>query len=312
MLGYPNVVPISNRRAEAPPMSSSTGQKTSGVSDAIAARALEPRPLIWLGRAGWVAKGVVYGLAGVLAVPIAFGEKSRDASTGGSGEASQTGAVEAVAEAPAGSFLLVALAVGLVLYALWRLTTALLPGENDLDTWAHRAAYLGSAALYGFLAWVAISFVIGGGSSGSSGGGGDGIEKASRMLIEQPGGRWLLGIAAIVGLGSGAYFVYKGLAKTFLEQIDLAGAHRAERTFIEQSGRLGWIGRAVTVGLVSLFVLLAAIGADPDEAKGLDSALRDTADDTVGATLVLLAGLGLVVYGVFAAVSARRRRLVGP
>lgn len=292
-------------------MNPTTGRTASDVSDAVASRALRARPLIWLGRTGWVAKGIVYGLAGVLAVPIALGGKSGDASRGGSGEASQTGAIEEVAEAPAGSVLLVALAVGLVLYALWRLTTALLPGDNDLDTWVHRAAYLGSAVLYGFLAWVSISFVTGGGSSSSSGGG-DGIEKASRMLLEQPGGRWLLGIAAIVGLGSGAYFVYKGLAMTFLEQIDLSGAHAAERTFIEQSGRLGWVGRAVTVGLVSLFVLLAAIEADPDEAKGLDSALRDTADDTLGSALVLLAGVGLVVYGVFAAVSARRRRLVGP
>lgn len=291
-------------------MQQSSGPGSSSEAG-LTSRAIDVQPLIWLGRAGWVAKGVVYGLAGVLALPIALDGRGGESPAPASGEASRSGAVETVAESPAGSLLLLALAVGLVLYALWRLTTALLPGENDLDTWVHRAAYAGSAIVYGALSWVALDFVIGG-SSGGSGGGQSHIERVSRFTLEESGGRWLLGIAAVVGLASAAYFIYKGVTKKFLEQIDLGGAGPGERAFITQSGRLGWIGRAITVGLVSVFVLSAALTSDPSDAKGLDSALRDTADETLGSALVLAAGLGLIAYGVFAAVSARRRLLIGP
>ena len=75
----------------------------------------------WLGRAGWVAKGVVYGLIGVLFVSIAIG--------GGSGQANQAGAIESIAGTPAGGLLLVALGTGLFLYATWRVFTVILPGE---------------------------------------------------------------------------------------------------------------------------------------------------------------------------------------
>jgi hypothetical protein len=74
----------------------------------------------------------------------------------------------------------------------------------------------------------------------------------------------------------------------------------------------GWIGRAITVGLVAVFVLQAAITADPEDAKGLDAALRETAQNWWGAVLVLVAGVALIAYGVFAVISARRRRLLGP
>ena len=284
-------------------------------ADALRSRSLDSLDLDWLvpiGRLGWVAKGVVYGLVGVLAVPIAFG------SGGSSGdEATRSGAIAQLAEAPFGRFALWLLAAGLVLYALWRLVTAFLPGENDLDTWAHRAAYLGSAILYGFLAWSAVGFATSGSSGGSGGsGGGSGddsmLQSLSRTMMENTAGRWLLGLGAIGGLGVAGYFAYKAYDRRFMAELDLSGASPAERSLIERTGVAGWVGRALTTALLAAFVLLAAVNANPEEAKGLDGALRDVADNWWGSALVLVSGVGLVGYGVFAAVSARRRLLVGP
>ena len=165
--------------------------------EALEARAVDADWLLPLGRLGWVAKGIVYGLVGILAIPIAF------SSGGGSeGEASRSGAIAEIAEASYGTIALWVLAIGLVLYALWRLVTAFLPADNDLDALAHRVAYLSSAVFNGFLAWTAISFTTGSsGSGGDSGdGGGGGLESLSRTLMEQTAGRWLLGA---VGLGGG-------------------------------------------------------------------------------------------------------------
>ncbi|MGZ8783912.1 MAG: DUF1206 domain-containing protein, partial [Gaiellaceae bacterium] len=64
-----------------------------------------------LGRAGLVAKGVIYGVVGILAIQVAVGgrEKSPD----------KEGALSAIAEQPFGRGLLGLLALGLAGYALW-------------------------------------------------------------------------------------------------------------------------------------------------------------------------------------------------
>src|SRR3954449_5223713 len=80
----------------------------------------------WLGRAGLVARGVVYAVVGILALKLALGD--------GGKATSQQGALKAVAQQPFGKFLLVALAIGLGGYALWRLTRAALGhGREEAD-----------------------------------------------------------------------------------------------------------------------------------------------------------------------------------
>ena len=46
------------------------------------------------------------------------------------GEASQTGAITRIAQASYGTAVLVVIAVGLVLYALWRIVTIVLPART--------------------------------------------------------------------------------------------------------------------------------------------------------------------------------------
>ncbi len=283
---------------------------TSPSGASLDARAIDNESLATVGRIGWVAKGVVYAVMGFLAVPIAFG------SGGQSEQASRSGALQEIAEQSYGGVLLALVGVGLMLYALWRLATALMPGDTDAEGMAHRIGYLASAGLYGFLAWSAVSFVVtdgGSGAAGGSGGGGESsLEKISRTMLEVTGGRWLLGLAAVGGLGVASFFAVKGIDGSFKDRLDLSDASTKERQLIEASGKLGWVGRGITTALLAVFVLQAAITSNPDEAKGLDAALRSTADSWWGTALIVLAGVGLIAYGVFAVLSARHRRLLGP
>src|SRR5437773_5880581 len=68
-----------------------------------------------LGRAGLVARGVVYCLVAVIALRVATGHR---------GEADRQGALRAVAHEPFGRVVLVALVVGFLGYAAWRLVKA--------------------------------------------------------------------------------------------------------------------------------------------------------------------------------------------
>ena len=69
-----------------------------------------------LARTGLVAKGVSYGLVGVLAIGVAVGV--------GGKATSQTGALKQLAGSSFGSVVLVLLAAGLAAYALWRFAQA--------------------------------------------------------------------------------------------------------------------------------------------------------------------------------------------
>ncbi len=68
--------------------------------------------IVLLGRLGYAAKGVVFILVGILAAYSAYG-------TGAANDGTRS-AMRHVEEIPFEQFLLVALAIGLVFYAVWR------------------------------------------------------------------------------------------------------------------------------------------------------------------------------------------------
>src|ERR1700688_2598179 len=70
----------------------------------------------WMARAGFVARGAVYIVIGILAIKLAAGS--------GDANPSQQGALKAVAAQPFGKLLLILVAIGLAGYALWRLLRA--------------------------------------------------------------------------------------------------------------------------------------------------------------------------------------------
>jgi hypothetical protein len=258
--------------------------------------------LVPVARIGWVAKGVVYSLFGIAAIAIARGEPAGTADD----EASPKGALGAVRDTAGGRVLLGVLCVGLVCYVAWRILSVAILRGSDAKTWLERIGYTFSALFYVSLAWVAGRAAL----RDSDPGGDNQVESVSRRVLEWTAGRWLLGIAGIVVIAVGAYFVIdKGIRRRYRKDLDLSGASEAERRAIDLTGVIGWIGRGIVTALVGVFVLRAAWRFDPAEAKGFDQALRDVADTTTGSWLVLTSAIGLVVYGVFCIVSARRQAL---
>jgi len=268
-----------------------------------------------IGRVGWAAKGAVHLLIGIVAFQIAIGEsKTRPseagAGAGDEGEASKMGAVEAIADQPGGMALLVVLGVGTGLYALWRLVAIWLPGDGSMMSWLERAGYLISAGLYGLLSYSAFAVALTSRDASSSGE--SSAERISRQVLEAPGGRWLLGLGAVVALVVAARHLTKVTDASFMDGLDLSDESDRARRVIERLGRAGWVGRAASLGLISLFVLVAALTHDADDAKGLDAALRDLAEPAWGAAVVAFVAVALMAYGAFAVVSSPYRELQGP
>ncbi len=287
------------------------GDSDRSGSDKVAEIAREHPGLVTLARAGWAAKGLVYGIVGLLAIPIAMNGLDRGRSGGGEGEASQTGAVAEIAESPLGGTALWFVAVGLALYVVWRLVSVALPAEDGLKTWLTRVGYLVSAAIYASLAWSAISLArySGGGSGQDSED--SRVDRITSDVMEWTGGRWLVGLVGIGILVIGGFFIHRGVTAGFRDELEGGGVGPIGHETLVRLGQAGWIGRGVMMLLVGWFVTRAAIAFEPDEATGIDGALREATANTLGAMLALVAAIGLVLYGAFCVVSAPRARLKG-
>jgi len=247
-------------------------------------------------RAGFVAKGAVYAIIGVLAALAAFGS--------GGETTDQQGAIQRIAQLPFGRILLGLLALGLVGYALWRLTEAIInpDGESGGKGAVKRGAYVVSAVIYAALAAAASSLVVG------SGGGG-GTQDLTARVMSAPFGRALVGLAGVAIVGAGLYQFYQAYSATFREKFKLGEMSPTEERWTVRTGRFGLAARGVVFVIIGVLVLQAALRADPSRAQGLDGALQTLAQQPFGQFLLGIVALGLVAYAAYMFVCARYQRI---
>lgn len=291
-------------------MTTGSALGTRHGSNPVGRFAAEHPGMVKLARAGWAAKGVVYVLAGVLALIVASSASgwSDGAATQGAEEASPTGAIETVADSGGGVALLWVLVIGMLLYAAWRVVTAFLPsGDHEASTWAKKIGYLVSAGLYVSLAITAIQLARNGSSSSSDGN--STVTDLTARVMEHSGGRWLIGLIGAIVIGVGLYRIGKGVKQDVADELDMSGMSPERSRWTRRLGAIGEVGRGIAMGLIGFFLVRAAVTYDAAEATGLDGALRRLADETWGVLVVALVGVGFVAYGVFCLATFTRRRL---
>ena len=250
----------------------------------------------WLARAGFVARGVVYVIIGILAIKLAVGS--------GGGNASQQGALRTIAAQPFGKLLLVLIAIGLGGYALWRLARAAIGhGPEGSDKGIDRVAAFASGIVYAGLCALAVEMLLG------SGGGSGGPQKATAGVFGWPAGTWLVGIAGVVFIGVGLYQGYRGISKEFLDDSKTEQMSPGTRKWIEWIGSFGYLARMVVFCLVGVFLVKAAVEYDPNKAVGLDGALAKVDHASYGPFLLGLVAAGLIAFGVYSLSDARYRRI---
>ena len=254
----------------------------------------------WLARAGFIARALIYGIIGVLAIKLAVGS--------GGANASQQGALKTIAHQPFGKVLLILVAIGLAGYSLWRLIHALLGhGPEDSDSGLDRIAALGSGIVYALLCAIAVEILLGSGSSSTSGSGG--AHKTTAGVLGWTGGTWLVGIAGVVLIGVGLYQGYRGISRDFLKDSKTEEMTPRVREAIEWIGSFGHLARAVVFGLVGVFLIKAAIDYNPNKAVGVDGALAKLAHASYGPFLLGLVAAGLIAFGLYSLSDARYRRI---
>jgi hypothetical protein len=252
-----------------------------------------------LARAGYLAKGVVYLLIGILALQAAAGAGGRTTGTGG--------AFRVLLRQPFGRWLLWLTAVGLAGYAVWRMICALLDPENGgRKGWkrlAVRAGYAGSALIHAGLAWQGVRLALGhGGGNGDSQ-----AESRTAQLLDAPFGPWLVGLVALGLAGYGVAQIVRGLRRDTASRLHLGGLGPDERRMVLRAARAGLVSRGVVFGLMAIFLARAALQRDPSEAGGLGEALQTLARQPYAPFVLGAVALGLTAYGAYQLALARYR-----
>ena len=250
-----------------------------------------------LARVGIGAKGVVYITVGTIAAAAARG--------GGAATGSE-GALRAISDAPLGRALIAFVALGLAGYVLWRVASAIFDPEDDGP--ALRVFHFVTAVVYAGLVLEAIRMAL----SSASGGGADAATHWTARAMAQPFG--VIGVA-IVGVAVGLYGVlqiYRAVTADLGDRLDLRRLSSAGTRWVVRVGRAGLAARGVVLGIMGLFLVIAALRTDPTEARGLGGALRAVERQPWGPWLLLAVAVGLVAYGLFQLVKARYRRIGRP
>lgn len=265
--------------------------------------------IVKLGRAGWFAKGLVYVVAGVLAVLIAAKASGWASVTAATKEASPTGALKTISLMSGGALLMWVMAGGLLLYSCWRIVAALLPGGTDGTAWVMRIGYLVSAVIYLTFAFTAIALAR---SDRSNPDGNAKVTSLSDSVMAHTGGRVAIGIAGAIAVGAGLYRVAKGARGDVADELNLSTLSSSRRRWTRRLGSVGEVGRGFGIGMIGFFLIRAAVTYDATEATGLDGALRRLAEQTLGIVVVLVIGVGFAAYGLFCLATFTHRELQAP
>jgi hypothetical protein len=259
------------------------------ASDSPAARALA--------RAGLTARGVLYILIGWVAILVALGQSSH--------EADQQGALQLLAGQPYGLVSLWLLGIGFAGYTLWRLSEAAFGVTGEGNGAGPRLKSLVRALIYAFFAYLTFKIIAGTG-------GGSQTAKQQDMtatVMHHPGGRWLVGIVGLAIVIAGLVLVFEGIRRKFLKYLQLSQMSPRTRRVVEWLGMIGTAARGAVFALAGVLVIEAAVAYKPAKAGGIDKALLTLRNQPFGEVLLILAALGLIIFGVYGLCEARWRRV---
>jgi hypothetical protein len=255
-----------------------------------------------LARLGYVAKGIVYFIVGLLAAQVALGLGGRTTDN--------AGALETIVTQPFGKFLLAIVTVGMIGYALWRLVQAGFDPENqgqptEAKQIAKRLGYAGSGLAYLGLAFTAIKLILGSGG----GSGGSATQDWTARLLSQPFGQWLVGLAGLLTIGVGLYMIYYALKAKFRGELKWQQMSPKEKQWATRVGKFGNTARGIVFSIIGIFLIKAALNSDASQAKGVGEALAVLSQQPFGRWLLGFVAFGFIAYSLYSIVDAKYHRI---
>ncbi|WP_308914950.1 DUF1206 domain-containing protein [Jannaschia sp. LMIT008] len=249
-------------------------------------------------RAGYAGRAITYtAIAGLSLLAIWRGGQAQ--GTGGT--------LRDLAAQTWGVVVLCLIAVGLLAYGIWRGIDA----AEDLEEYGtdakgliSRAGMIVTGLIHAAIGAFALSLVLGRGSGGGEdGGGGGAIAQGVGAILEWPGGRFLVGFAALCTLGAGVYYVVKGAKSTYRKHLQANPFTRNADTAL----KAGVISNGIIILIIGGFLGAAALSGSEAEAGGMQQAFEWLRSQPFGRILVVAICVGLLAFAFFCAVNAAYR-----
>lgn len=246
-------------------------------------------------RVGIFAKGVVYILVGGLATFAAF-------NIGGKASG-KSGAFQFVLSQPMGKIMLALIALGLIGYVVWRMIQTF---KNPEDKgFFSRVGYFSSGLFYALISFTAAQMIF-------TGGGGDSSGKQQyyiSTILDETWGQIAIAAVSLIFFGRAIYHLYRALSGNFAKKLDEIDLNQKARQVLIKAGLVGYIARAVVIGVIGFLFMKAAWQANSSETGGTEKAFELLQQSVAGPVLLGIVALGLVAYGIFMIVKARYRVL---
>lgn len=239
-------------------------------------------------KTGLFSKGVVYVLIGLLTVLSAL-------EIGGK-VSGKNGVFSFFEKQTFGKFLLIAISIGLLFYAIWRIYSAFYDSKDkgdDKKGKAKRLGYFVNGLIYGALS---ISIFIKNIFGSSSKSGSNTKKGLASNLMDTTYGFVLLYIIAVILFIIGIMQFFKGYDKKFLKNINVNGK---KEDLIGKIGQFGFIARGISFLIFGYFVTFATYKKNPNAIKGVKQMFIFLEDFSWGSILMGIMALGFLAYGLY-------------
>jgi hypothetical protein len=245
-------------------------------------------------RYGYVAKGFTYVLLAFLAFRAAAGDGHAQ---------NQRRAMGVLDRVVVGQAVLAAVAVGLGGYALWRFHRAWI--NPEADGWTKRIGSVFISLVNAALAWQAGLLAF----TSDEVDAGDQAIHWSAVIMRYPLGIWAVGIGGVCITAYGVRQIYRGIVCRLDTHLRLHTMDAAPRRSAVLASQFGIAARGVVFIMIGYFLVIAALRADPTEARDFGDSLQQLRSQPYGHLLLFAMAFGLFAYAVYQFVRARYRHI---
>jgi len=255
-----------------------------------------------LERLGYVVRGVLYCVMGVLALRIALAQPEGKALD-------LTGSVVFLIGNPFGKFILLVIIIGLAAYSLWGLIRAIfdpLHRGSDPSGYMERLGFVSSSVSYGAIALVGLRILM-----GTGGASGDATQKTISSVLDHPAGGSLTVLIGLVAIGIAIGQFVEAYRAVFERDLKGWEMSQSARSIVVALGRFGMFARGVIFLVIGWFIVQAGLHHDPGQVQGFGGAFLFLLSKPFGHLLLGIVALGFVALGLHSFACARWMRLMG-
>jgi hypothetical protein len=253
----------------------------------------------WLERLGFLTRGLIYVVIGVLALQLAAGA--------GGGTASPTSAIAVIGRQPYGKVFLAVIVVGLVGYALWGVVRAVLDPlgrGSDPKGLFDRAGFLFSGLTYALLLIPTVAALMN--KPSTSQGSASGLPAG---LTSGATGHWVTVAFGFIWIAIGVGQLAAAYTAHFMRDLKTSEMSAQEVQTATWLGKAGYAARGVVFAVIGLIILQAELAGGAQPAKGIDGALAALAHAPYGTIVLGVVALGLILFGLYSGMCAKWTRI---